>query len=320
MTLSSAPERSPASAPFTLFDDEFAAVLGDAPRLERVVETDAHEGPAYAADEDALYFTTVPQRAHDRARPQVALGRLALDGTRFPLEPERLSYVRPATNVANGLTLDRDGSLLVCEQGTFAARARIVRVDRSTGAAETVVDAYRGLPLNSPNDVVVARDGSIWFTDPSYGHLQGFRPEPRLVDRVYRYDPGSRRLAVVADGLDKPNGLAFSPDESVLYLGDNGGPHRLLAYDVAAGSRLIAGRVVAELPPEHPDGIVVDGEGRIYASSGSGVRVFAPDGRPLGEIAVPGAVNFTFGGPDLNVLFITADTAVWAAVLNATGS
>jgi gluconolactonase len=160
--------------------------------LEVVAETDAHEGPVYAADEHALYFTTV-------RRESVAIKRLDLaDGG--------ISTVRSDANMANGMALDRDGRLVVCEQGTFTTPARITRLDRRTGEAETVVEGG----LSSPNDVVVKSDGTIWFTDPIYGYLQGFRPEPALGDRVYRYDPASGRLAVVADYFDKPNGIAFS--------------------------------------------------------------------------------------------------------------
>ena len=204
----------------------------------------------------------------------------------------------------------------VCEQGTFDEAARISLVDRETGEAETLVEDADGLPLNSPNDVVVARDGAVWFTDPSYGWLQGFRPEPQAPDRVYRYDPASRSLTVVAQSLDKPNGLAFSPDERVLYLGDNGAPHHLLAFEVEGGARLVRGREVAVSTPEHPDGIKVDRDGRIYASSAGGIEVLTPAGVVIGEIELPGAVNFTFGGPDEDVLYVTADTAVWAATLD----
>jgi gluconolactonase len=276
------------------------------------VATDAHEGPVYVPGEDALYFTT--------SRPDVAIRRLALDGERFPLEPERVTTVRASTDAANGMTLGRDRRLLVCEQGSLTRRAAITALDPATGAVETIVDGWHGLPLNSPNDIVVARDGGIWFTDPSYGFLQGFRPEPTLADRVYRYDARSRELWTVEDGLDKPNGLALSPDETTLYVGDNGAPHRLLAYDVLDGRRLARRRVVAEFPREHPDGIKVDRDGRIYASTPTGVRVLDPGGEQLGELHLPGAVNFTFGGRDGNVLFITADTAIWAVTPNPGGA
>jgi gluconolactonase len=277
-------------------------------RLTRVVETDAHEGPVYVAGEDALYFTT--------QRPEVAIKRLALDGSRFPLEPSRITTVRAAANMANGMALDADGRLVVCEQGTLWQPAGITRVDRVTGGVETVVDEWLGLRLNSPNDVVVKRDGTIWFTDPSYGYLQGFRPAPQVGDQVYRYDPRSGALSVVADGFDKPNGLAFSPREDVLYVGDNGDPHQIVAFEVVDGRRLTRGRVLAGSTPEHPDGLKVDAGGRVYASAAEGVRIFDASGDQLGTIALPGAVNFTFGGPEGNVLFITADDAIWAAVLD----
>ena len=268
--------------------------------LVRVAETDAHEGPVYAADEDALYFTTV-------RRERVAIKRLSLaDGA--------VSVLREDANMANGMALDREGCLVVCEQGTLTEPARITRVDRETGEVETLVQG-----LNSPNDVVVRSDGTIWFTDPSYGWLQGFRPEPETGDFVYRYDPESKRLSSVVDSLDKPNGLAFSPDETVLYVGDNGAPHHLLAFDVEDEEVLSDGRVVATSTPDHPDGIKIDSEGRIYATSSSGVQIFEPNGNLVGEIELPGAVNFAFGAPEGNVLYITADTAIWAAVLNAKG-
>ena len=192
---------------------------------------------------------------------------------------------------------------------------------------DDLVDRWRGLRLNSPNDVVVRSDGTIWFTDPSYGYLQGFRPEPQTGDYVYRYDPGSGRLSVVADGFDKPNGLAFSPDERTLYITDSGAnqepgsyhvrrPHHIVAFDVRGGSHLGPGRLFAVTTPGFPDGIKVDRAGRVYASSFAGVQVFSQAGDLAGLIRLPGAVNFTFGGPGGEVLFITTDTAIWAAVLN----
>jgi gluconolactonase len=237
-----------------------------------------------------------------------------------------LSIVRDDANGANGMALAADGRLLVCEQGTPTTRACISAVDRATGAAETLVDAHAGLPLNSPNDVVVTSDGSIWFTDPSYGHLQGFKPRPEHGDQVYRFD--GERTSVVEDSFDKPNGLAFSPDESVLYVGDSGAnhepgsfeparPHHIRAFDVVDGRRLEGSRLFATVTPGFPDGIKVDADGRVYTSAFDGVHVFSPHGDLLEVIELPGAVNFAFGG---STLYVTADTAVWAVELAAKGA
>jgi gluconolactonase len=260
----------------------------------RLVDTDAHEGPVYVADEDAVYFTTV-------RRDRVQIKRLQLDGA-------RVTVVRDDANMANGMTVDGDGRLVICEQGTHTTPGAITRMDLVTGEVETVVDTHDGLPLNSPNDVVVSRDGAIWFTDPSYGHLQGFRPKPSLPDQVYRHDPRTGRTTVVASGFDKPNGIALSPDERVLYVTDSGRPHHVMAYDLAGAST----RVLAVIPGE-PDGLKTDAEGRVYVSAASGVQVLDAGGGLVGEIHLPGAVNFCFGGPRRDVLFITTDDAVWAA-------
>ena len=310
---------------FTTYDAAFRDVLGHVPAIHHVVDVDAHEGPVYAADEDALYFTTAA-----RGAPSV-IKRLALDGSRFSLGRSRISVLPSSTTAPNGMTMGLDGALLVCEQGSSEHPARISHVDRATGRTTTVVDDWHGLPLNSPNDVVVRSDASVWFTDPSYGHLQGFRPRPSVGDFVYRLEPLSGTLTVVADTFDKPNGLAFSPDESVLYVTDSGAnqepgsyhvsrPHHVMAFDVVGGRRLSGARLLAVTTPGFPDGLKVDVAGRVYVSSPSGVQVLSPEGDLLGLINVPGAVNFTFGGRDRNVLFITTDTAIWAAVLDTQGT
>jgi gluconolactonase len=305
--------------PFVSYDSAFTEVLGDDAQLIEVARVAAHEGPVWI--DEALYYTTVP--SEDGV---VAIERLDLNGT----NPLGVETVRSEGNRANGMTLGPDGRLLVCEQGSFETPARISAINRVTGEDETVVHALADLPLNSPNDVVVGPDGAIWFTDPTYGFLQGFRPPPTHGDSVYRFDPRTDRLAIVASSFDKPNGLAFSPDGSVLYVGDSGAnhepgsfeprrPHELHAFDVREG-KLVNERLFAVTTPGFPDGIKVDADGRVYASSFSGVQVFDAHGELIGEIRLPGAVNFTFGGRDRNVLFITADTAVWAAVLNAKGA
>lgn len=301
---------------------EFVDVLGPDPRLVRILETDVHEGPVYVPDEDALYATTT--RYAD-----TSIIRIALDGL-TPVGPGAVTVLRGPANNANGMALDAAGRLLVCEQGTRTTPARISRVYRATGAATPLVEHFLGLPLNSPNDVVVRRDGTIWFTDPSYGALQGFRDAPVLGDHVYRFDPVTGRLTMVATGFDKPNGLVFSPDERVLYVGDSGAdrgtgayeperPHEVLAFDVIDEARLGPVRPFAAIASGAPDGLAVDAAGRLYASCTGGVAVFSTCGDLIGEIALPRAVNFTFGGPDRCALFVTTDTAVWAAVLQTRG-
>jgi gluconolactonase len=265
--------------------------------VEKLLDVDAHEGPVVAGG--GLYFTTVPRD-----------GVVAIE--RLDLETLDVSTFASQTRRANGMTLADDGSLLVCEQGSFTERARVARYDLATGEAETVVDEWRGLPLNSPNDVVQSSDGAIWFSDPSYGFLQGFRPAPVTGDYVYRHDPATSRTSVVADGFDKPNGLAFSPDERVLYVGDSERPHHVVAFDVVLGRRLRNRRLFAVIAPGYPDGIKVDDAGRVYVSCATGVQVFSPDGDELGEIAVPGAVQFAFAG---HRLLIVNDSAVWSADL-----
>ena len=271
----------------------------------KVAETDAHEGPVYAPDEHALYFTSV------RAE-HVAIKRLDLAGGDVSLLVED-------ANTANGMALDREGRLIVCEQGTLVEPACITRVDRATRAREVLVSG-----LSSPNDVVVRSDGTIWFTDPSYGWLQGFRPRPATRDRVYRYDPTSGEVAVASECFDKPNGIAFSPDERVLYVGDSGAihapgdydagrPRRVVAFDVVDGD-VRDERVFADEIPGYPDGLKTDSGGRVYVSCAEGVLVYAPDGRLLRLIELPGAVNFAFG-PEERALYVTADTAVWAVDL-----
>jgi gluconolactonase len=259
--------------------------------LELVVHTDAHEGPVYAGDERALYFTSLPVENRAAIR-------------RLDLASGRIETVVEEANRANGMAMDHRGRLIVCEQGGYETPARITRLNPATGRRETLAETFHGRPLSSPNDVVVTRDGAVWFTDPSYGHLQGFRPPPQLADAIYRLADGVVEL--MSSAFDKPNGLAFSPDERTLYVTDSGTGE---VVSIDAGGR----RRFAET--DLPDGIKTDAAGRVYVSSSTGVQVFDPAGRPAGEIPVPGAVNFAWGEPDR--LYITTDTAVWAAELGA---
>ena len=272
------------------------------------------------------------QLAQDAGMKYIVITSKHHDGfALFKSSVSRYNVVDANLTVPNGMAADRDGSLIVCDQGSPSVPAQLRRLDPRTGATSTIVDTWHGLRFNSPNDVVVKSDGTIWFTDPAYGYLQGFRPSPQVGDFVYRFDPATGSLSVVADSFSKPNGIAFSPDENVLYVTDSGAnqeagtyyvnlPHHVIAYDVVSGRQLTNQRLLAVTTPGFPDGIKVDEAGRVYASSQAGVQVFSPDGDLLGQIDVPGAVNFTFGGADRNILFITADTAIWAATLDTRGA
>ncbi len=260
----------------------------------------------------------------------VAIKRLQLGGEEFPFAAQALDTVEFPSNMANGMTLDRDGRLVICEQGTRETPARISRMNLKTRAVETVVDQWRGLRFNSPNDVVVKSDRTVWFTDPNYGEIQGFKGAPEVGAFVYRHDPATGETSVVADSFNKPNGLAFSRDESVLYITDTGAnqapgtyfvglPHHVRAFDVHEGRHLREERLFAVVSPGVPDGIKVDVLDRVYTSSATGVQVFTPDGDLIGEIMAPGVANFTFGGPDNDVLFILGDTRIWQAKLQVAG-
>jgi gluconolactonase len=204
-------------------------------------------------------------------------------------------------------------------------------MDLKTGDVEAVVDEWRGLRFNSPNDVVVKCDGTVWFTDPSYGSLQGFKEAPLIGDHVYCYDPAKDQLSVVADSFNKPNGLAFSPDESILYINDSGAiqgpgtyfvnlPHHIRAFDVLGGRHLVNERLFAVVTPGIPDGLKVDSDGRVCSSSASGLQVYNSSGDLIGEIIALGVANFTFGGTGNNILYMMADTVIWAAEIKAIGA
>lgn len=313
---------------FVCYSKEFNDVIGDDPQFYPVIETNAHEGPVYVQPENALYFTTVPA---DSNIPLQSFKEVAIKRIDLNTKPAAETTIRAASNMANGMTLDREGRLVICEQGTKSTPARISRLNLETGDVETVVDEWRGLRFNSPNDVVVKSDGTVWFTDPSYGSNQGFKNPPMIGDYVYRYDPATDQLLVVADSFNKPNGLAFSPDESILYINDSGAiqgtgpyfvnlPHHIRAFDVYDGRQLLNDRLLAVVTPGIPDGLKVDSAGRVYSSAASGLLVYNPTGDLIGEILGPAVANFTFGGPGNNIIYAMADTVIWAAELKAVGA
>jgi len=318
---------------FISYSKEFDDVIGSDPRFYTVIETNAHEGPVYVKKENALYFTTVPANSNIPVHgfKEVAIKRIALDSNQFPLSASAETTVRVPSNMANGMTLDREGRLVICEQGTAATPARVSRMDLDTREVETVVNEWRGLRFNSPNDVVVKSDGTVWFTDPGYGALQGFKPAPMVGDYVYRFDATTNQTSVVADSFNKPNGLAFSPDESILYINDSAAiqgpgtyfvslPHHIRAFDVLEGRHLVNERLFAVVTPGIPDGLKVDSSGRVYSSSASGLLVYNTTGDLIGEIIAPGVANFAFGGPGNNVLYMMADRVIWAAEIKAVGA
>lgn len=215
----------------------------------------------------------------------------------------------PSQN-ANGNTMDGQGRIVTAEHGG----RRISRLEKGSSVA-TVVDSFEGKKLNSPNDVVVKADGTIWFTDPDYG-LAG-RPKEQPGNYVYRYDPKSKQLAAVVKDFDKPNGLCFSPDEKKLYVADSGKPRHIRVFDVAGGT-VSDGKVFAAIDKGGPDGIRCDSAGRVWSSSGDGAQVFAPDGHLIARILLPeAAANLAFGGKAGKTLYLTARTSLYSVETNA---
>jgi gluconolactonase len=226
--------------------------------------------------------------------------------------------VRAPPNNSNGHTVQALGRLVSCEQGT----RRVTRTEHD-GSITVIADRYDGKRFNSPNDVVVAADGAIWFTDPPYGILsdyEGMRADPEIDGcHVYRVDPTTGAVKIVADDFDRPNGLAFSLDERRLYIVDTKRGH-IRVFDVT-GDTLTGGDVVAESPNGNLDGIRLDEQGRIWSAAGDGVYCIDPDGTVLGRVAVPEVVsNLTFGGAKRNRLFITATTSVYTLLFNINGA
>jgi gluconolactonase len=268
------------------------------------------EGPVWFNDLRCLLWSDIPNQR---------ILRWSADA----LEGHGVSTFRSPSNFANGHTRDATGRLVSCEHGT----RRVIRTE-ADGTITVLADSFQGKRLNSPNDVVVHSDGSVWFTDPTYGILadyEGYRAAPEQgAHGVYRIDV-SGDVALVADDFAQPNGLVFSPDETLLYIADSAfshdtsAPRHIRVFDVESG-RLRNGRVFAQIDAGLPDGIRVDREGNIWSSAGDGVHCFAPDGTRLGKIFVPETVaNLTFGGPKRNRLFIAATTSLYAIYVAATG-
>ncbi|MFJ3231836.1 SMP-30/gluconolactonase/LRE family protein [Streptomyces sp. NPDC086787] len=221
---------------------------------------------------------------------------------------------------SNGNTLDREGRLVSCEQGN----RRVTRTEHD-GSITVLADRFDGKRLNSPNDAVVRSDGSVWFSDPDFGitsDYEGHRAESEIGARnVYRTDPGTGEVRLVADGFSGPNGLVFSPDETRLYVADTIARH-IRVFDVRDNGTLSGGEVFAEAAHSGFDNIRFDDEGRLWAAAlGDGVHCYDPDGTLLGRLLVPEPVsNLAFGGPKNNRLFITATTSLYSLVMSVTGT
>ncbi|MGY8992755.1 MAG: SMP-30/gluconolactonase/LRE family protein [Rhodospirillales bacterium] len=295
--------------PFEIIDERFQPlVLGNA-GLETLWTDGAWtEGPVYFADGDFLLWSDIP---NNRIMQWVHGA-----GARV--------FRQPAENT-NGHTRDRQGRLISCEHRT----RRVTRTEYD-GRITVLADRHEGKRLNSPNDVVVTLDDAVWFTDPHYGIITDYEgdkaPQEQDGCYVYRLEPGSGKLAVVADDFICPNGLAFSPDESILYVSDTGVPDtahdmpHIRAFDVTEGKRLSNGRPFARLDVGKSDGFRLDVDGNLWSSAGDGVHCFAPDGALLGKIRVPEKVsNVCFGGPKRNRLFITATRSLYAIYVGQNG-
>jgi gluconolactonase len=289
---------------YEIIQPNFRELLLGNVRLEKLYTgTRWAEGPCYFADGEFFIWSDIPNNRMLRW----------VEG--LPVEAFRLP-----SNYSNGNTRDRQGRLVTCEHGT----RRVTRTEHD-GSITVLADRYEGKRLNSPNDVVVKSDGSVWFTDPPYGILsdyEGYKSPSELAGNfVFRVDPQTSSLRVVADDFDKPNGLAFSPDEKILYIADSGAPHHLKAYEVIDGQALGKPRVFAECDAGIFDGLRLDTNGNIWASTRAGINVYAPTGELRGKIRVPEAVaNLTFGGPKKNRLFITATTSLYSVFVNARGA
>lgn len=235
-----------------------------------------------------------------------------------------VSTFRQPSGNSNGHTVDRQGRLVSCEH----LNRRVTRTEHD-GSITVIADSFEGKRLNSPNDVVVKSDGSVWFTDPDYGIMtdyEGERAEGEIgACHVYRVSPEGRTGAVATDYV-KPNGLAFSPDESLLYIADTGashvkdGPKHIRRHQVNADGSLSGGEVFAECGNGLFDGFRLDRDGRIWSSAADGVHCYAPDGRLIGKVLIPEIVsNVCFGGPRLNRLFICGTTSLYSVFLSVNG-
>jgi gluconolactonase len=289
---------------------EYAFEIAD-PELRRLVPEDTlveriaagfgfTEGPIWRGDH--LLFSDIPRSRIVRWQEK-------------PEGPEIVTFRTPTGN-SNGLTLDRSGRLIACEHST----RRVTRTE-ADGDLTVLADNHQGRRLNSPNDVVVASDGTVYFTDPPYGLPNQSEGREIPFNGVFRLSAiGS--LDVIADDFERPNGLAFSPDERTLYVDDTA-RHHIRSFRVDPSGAVSGGEVFADLrssEPGGPDGMKVDVEGNVYCTGSGGIWVFAPTGRKLGRIVLPELpANVAWGGPDWRTLFATSRTGVYRLRVEVAG-
>ena len=268
------------------------------------------EGPVWFGDMRCLIWSDVPGDCMYR----------------WDEETGAVSPFRKPSNMGNGNTRDRQGRLITCEH----LGRRVTRTEYD-GTITVVCDNYEGKRLNSPNDVVVKSDGSIWFTDPRFGILanyEGAVAEPELPMNVYRVDGASGAVTIVAEGINAPNGLAFSPDEKKIYIVESRSePRRILEFNLTEDGLIIGnGKVLIDSGPNgSPDGFRVDTDGNLWCGWGmspelDGVRVFTPQGEAIGHITLPErCANVCFGGKKRNRLFMAAAHSLYSLYVNTQG-
>jgi len=312
-------------ASFSYAVPEFSEIVGDFPNLQLVADGFVYpDGPVYFDGGKGTGYLFVSDFSQDTV---FVLIYNVPHGFTSPLV-----YRKPAAFPA-GQTATAHGQLLTC-----LSTGRAILATTQVGATERLVEAYDSKKLNSPNDVVEKSDGSVWFTDPNYSSLEFANFPADLPNNVYRYDPSTKELTVVASPkeakLVSPNGLAFSPDEKRLYIADSAAeqgfgtnyeylPQAVRVYDVTPDGKSLElpGREFFVARSGYPDGIQVDSRGNVYITTAAGVEVLDKEGRRLGTIGTPeGASNLTFGGPDNNILFIAAGKSLWGVQLKTTGA
>ena len=294
---------------FEVHDPAFATyVLANARLTELVSGLRWVEGPVWMGDWNCLLFQDLPG-----------------DRTMRWSERDDVSIFREPSRYGNGQARDREGRLISCSH-----QDRCLYRTEHDGSVTVLVDRHDGQRLNSPNDVVVKRDGTVWFTDPVYGISNDYEGGIQASEQppaLYRYDPPTGDIRIAAGDFDGPNGLAFSPDESRLYVSETGDQTRpntsqfIRVFDVAPDGALSGGGIFHTIAPGYCDGMKVDADGNVWSSAADGVHCLSPEGRLLGKVLVPYRVaNVAWGGPHRNRLFIAASERLYSIVLNRRGA